>query len=518
MKLKTIAAYLSLLLVSGMILLACKKYYITEVTEVITVDPPADTTLPHFIEFGFLADDNPLYLNDSLSLDISRDAITGRVPYYTNIKSLAPFFKVNDGLVTVDGVEQLSGETKQDFSKEVVYKVTNESGGTKEFTVRLINFTGLPVVRINTEGSEAITTKDTYINATMRIDGAGKFDDYEGGIRIRGRGNSTWGMPKKPYRVKLDNKVSLFGKSAHKDWVMLANYSDKTLLRIHTALYMGNHISNLGWTSSSEFVDVFLNEIYIGTYEFAEKIEVDKERVNITKQGFLLEADQESRMTAQDVWFKTDRILLCIKEPKVVEGDEQYNYIKNFLTTAENILYSSDFNDPENGYKKYFDIQSFVDWYLINEITKNRDAIFFSSCYMNVAPNEKIKMGPIWDFDIAFGNDDFAHIRQPEGFYIKNSVWIKRMFDDPEFVSLVKERFTYFNSRRTDIMKKINSTSAMLKWSIVENNNKWKNLYVQTWPNYAVWGSYDNEIVYMKNWLNARMDWLAKEMQALPDT
>lgn len=95
-----------------------------------------------------------------------------------------------------------------------------------------------------------------------------------------------------------------------------------------------------------------------------------------------------------------------------------------------------------------------------------------------------------------------------DGFYAKKTIWIARMFEDPEFVSLVKERFNYFKSKKNEIFININENANYLRYSVIENNNKWKTLYNYTWPNYAIWGSYDNEIQYLKNWIEKRFDWL----------
>lgn len=494
---------------------SCKKVYVTEITEVTEiVTPPEEVIQPKMLSFGFKPVLNPSFLNDSLDMDISESVISGRIPYYTNIKNLTPVFETNGGVVTVNGVEQQSGETSQDFSKEVVYQITNDDGLVKSYTIRLVNFTGLPVIKIMTDRNAIIDSKENYVTGTMTIDGFGIYEDYQGTFQIKGRGNTTWGMPKKPYRLKLDKKAPLFGMPENKHWVLLADYADKTSLRTHTAFYMGE-ISKLEWTPRGIFAELFINEVYQGTYEFVEKIEVAKERVNVTDDGYILEVDQESRMTADDVWFKTGRILVNIKEPGVVLNDEKYNYVKNYVTAAEDALYSDDFLDAENGYRKYLDMESFVDWYLINEITKNTDAIFFSSCYMSLKPGEKLKMGPLWDFDISLGNTNYNGLQPPQNFWIKNSIWYKRMFLDPEFVTQVKQRFDYFYSRRNDILNEINSKSSMLHWSIIENNNKWGTLYTPTWPNYAVWGSYDNEVMYMKNWFNTRFEWLKTEFEAL---
>ena len=205
-----------------------------------------------------------------------------------------------------------------------------------------------------------------------------------------------------------------------------------------------------------------------------------------------------------------------IKEPDVEVGDDAYNYVVTYVENADKSLFSENFKDSENGYAKYIDVESFVDWYLINEITKNTDGTFFTSCYMNLALDGKLKMGPLWDYDITFGNAYYDNNDVPEGFRIKGSVsWYDRLFQDPNFVALVKERFAYFYGMRNEIFAEINRNAEYLQYAAIENNNKWGTLYNYTWPNSDIMGSYQNEVQNMKNWLNRRFEWLNNAFSAL---
>ena len=196
------------------------------------------------------------------------------------------------------------------------------------------------------------------------------------------------------------------------------------------------------------------------------------------------------------------------------DNDDNYNYAYNYVATADAVLYSEYFTDPNYGWRAYFDMDSFVDWYLINEITHNPDATMLYSCYMHFKRSGKIHMGPIWDFDLAFGNTDYWE-RGPYNFWIKKSDWIIRMFKDPAFVARVKERYDYFYSRKTDIMREIDETAVYLKGSIEENENRWGTLYEYVLPNYEIWGSYQNEVQSVKQWLNLRMDWLKEQFDKM---
>lgn len=466
-------------------------------------------------KFKFSVDDNKMQIINDIEFKIEDNRITGRIPYYTKLESLIARFETNASMVKVGETIQISGVTANNFVEPVEYTVLHEDGSEETYTVEVTNFTGLPVLFIYTDNKEPIASKDNYVNGTIFFDGAGEFENLTAPMRIKGRGNSTWSMPKKPYRIKFDEKQSMAGFPANKDWVLLANYADKTSLRTEVAFNISRNTS-LEYTPRTQHVEVFINDVYNGTYVLTEQLKIGKDRINVTDDGYLLEVDQLSRLDEGDVYFTTDRILLNIKDPDVELNSERYNWIRDFVIAAENALYGVNFKDPQNGYAKYIDVGSFVDWYLVNEITKNNDAKFFSSCYMNITPGGKLKMGPVWDYDLALGNVNYNNNYDPTGFWIKNSKWISRLFEDPAFVELVKER--YNNLRGiilNNIIAELNQDASYLSWSMIENNNKWGTLYTYTWPNDAIWGSYNNEIQYLKTWLSQRISWLDKAINDL---
>ncbi|MGB0495174.1 MAG: CotH kinase family protein, partial [Kangiellaceae bacterium] len=208
------------------------------------------------------------------------------------------------------------------------------------------------------------------------------------------------------------------------------------------------------------------------------------------------------------VYFYTDNFLINIKEPKLEDDSVEYDFVKNLINNFESILFSEQFKDPITGYVRYIDIDSFIDWYLISEITKNVDSKSFSSIYLNVLPGEKIKMGPLWDFDLSFGNVDYADSQYAEGFWVKDHSWYARLFQDPEFVEQIKTRFAYFKNNQNLILNKIEEHAESLKWAQLENDNKWQTIGVYVWPNPVVFNSYDEEVEHLKSWYNQRMTWL----------
>lgn len=471
---------------------------------------------PRLCGMTFRVADNPRELVEGATCSIFGDSIVECwVRYIMDEKRLIPHLDFEGDGVFVEGMELVSDMTKLDFSKPVSMVVRSGSL-EKAYTVYVHAFTGLPILWIETEDREDITSKDEYLNARFRIvedvctRAAGDVKEFEG--RIRGRGNTSWDRAaKKSYKLKFDQREALLDEPEDESWVLLANYFDKTQLRNATALYMGS-ISRLDYTPRYHFVEVMLNGRYNGTYQLCEKLKISVDCVDVGEDGFLLEIDAKAETT--DVTFKTSHIgnPVNIKEPDVTADDEDYAYVKDFVTEAERTLYADHFTDPQSGWQKYLDMDSFVDWYLINEIAKNNDAVFFSSCYMNLRRGGKLKMGPLWDFDIAFGNVNYNENYDVEGFWVQRAGWYHRLFQDPAFVARVKERLAFFCDHEDDIMNEINANVDYLSFSVIENNNRWGTLYTYTWPNNDIWGNYQNEVQYLKGWLHRRLEWMRNEI------
>lgn len=506
--------FLSILFVLSLCFVSCDN---DENTPLVNTEQ-AELPPPIVKYFSFLTKNNPNQLISNIETKIIGDSIIEcNIPHIVEDKMLIPTFDIENGIVEIDGKEIISDETVLNCTTPLKLKVTNATK-TYTYTLKVKSFTGLPVVYINTENKAPISSKDDYVKGTIRIvediETRGAGDVFESAMKIKGRGNSTWSLPKKPYKIKFDEKTSLLGEPADKEWVLLANYTDKTSLRNETAFDMGR-MSKLDYTNRTHFVEVIINGVYNGTYQLAEQLKIAKNRVNVGDEGYLLEID--AKAAAEDITFRIDHIgqPINIKDPEVEIGDEAYNYVVQYLQKVDGVLFGENFTDATNGYTQYLDVVSFIDWYLINEISKNNDACFYSSCYMNLTREGKLKMGPLWDFDLAFGNVNYNGCDNPEGFWVKNVTWYKRLFQDPDFVKQVKERFTYFYNERENIYAEINANAEYLKYAIVENNNKWNTLYVYTWPNNMIWGSYENEVQSMKIWLEKRFKWLNEQFNKM---
>ena len=285
------------------------------------------------------------------------------------------------------------------------------------------------------------------------------------------------------------------------------------MLRNAVSYYMGK-ISNLEWTPCAHFVELIVNGRYDGTYMLSEKIKISKHRVDVGDDGFILKSNRYADDHDDIVHFKPGHmeVSLEIKEPKNIEYlNADYEYVVGYVNAAAEALFSSNFKDPDEGWQKYLDMDSFVDWYLIHEIALNVDCMFNFSTYMNLKRGGKLRMGPLWDFDIAYGNlkeynESYLQWVFPRGDLLSCSQWYSRLMEDPVFVEKVKERFNYFSSHKNDIFNFLNSNAARLNYSAMKNEERWGTLYRYTYKNFNIWGSYWNEVQDLKEWINARLE------------
>lgn len=387
----------------------------------------------------------------------------------------------------------------------------------------LLEQTGVPLLSIDTEGTAPVTSKTEYLPATSSLSVPGQVTDLAFGtqsvafprmaesfadvpLRIRGRGNSTWKADKKPYRIKFDEKRSMLGMRADKDWVLLANWYDRSALHTFTAYFLGA-ASGLDWTPSGDFVELVLNGEYQGLYFLSERVEASSGRLPLATDGFLLEIDQPKRVEDDDVAFRTDRLNFVIKWPETTYGSADYERIKGRVSLFERTLFSDHWLDTETGYAALIDMESFADWYLINEITKNSDANFFSSCYLHTGLCGELMMGPIWDFDLSLGSTHHLKCRGAEGFWVRQAVWLSRMWDDPAFVAVVRARFDHFKAVMPELYARLDDERDYLLAAAQQDNRRWNTFFRQC-SYMPINGSFKAEVQAVKDFLQQRMAWL----------
>ena len=316
--------------------------------------------------------------------------------------------------------------------------------------------TNIPTIYIETFNNKLITSKTTYIYATMVYVSGTDTVRYDS-MQIRGRGNSTWNLLKKPYRIKFKESTKFLGKgyAKNKSWTLLANYGDKSLLRNAVTAQMGEFLG-LPFNPAAHFVDLVLNGTYIGNYQVSDQVNVDNKRVEIFEQdyvatslsnitgGYLLEIDGFA--TGEPEYFSTDKnLLVTIKSPdEDVINSSQKNYITNYINNFESLLFGNNFTDPTNGYRPVIDSATVVPWYIATELSANVDG-FWSTYIYKDKDDPKLYFGPLWDFDIAYNNcyrsGDVTNASMVDKGFGDDlaKVWVKQLIKDPWFNRAVND-------------------------------------------------------------------------------
>lgn len=398
------------------------------------------------------------------------------------------------------------GTTKASVSKRgrsVTFDITFEGD--------LID-TGLPVVYLDTENKLPVDSKENYVKATMVIKDQGKIIS-EKSLRMKGRGNATWTYPKKPYKLKLDKKASIMGMEEAKDWVLLANYTDKTLMRVGISLKL-SRLMNFPWTCDDRFVEVVLNGEYIGNYQLVEPVQQGVNRVNIPDNGYLFERDNYYQLEPNH--FVTSMGFgYSFKNPDPEDEltPDQREYIKNYMNDFEAVLSSSTFNDAENGYVRFIDVASFIRWFLFHNILANMD----TNGYMIKSDmgNSKVEMWPVWDFEWSLGIGWYEGGRpRPANYYVQNSpgyFYFDRLLKDSAFKTNVKEMWQN-TSITDDILQYIDDTKTLLGKSQELNFKRWDIMNIRVSVGGIPMGSYDKEVECDRQFFINHMNWLNDEI------
>ncbi len=418
-----------------------------EITSSTTMNVYMKQATPEFTSFAINSTDGT----------ITDGKITVLLSHSTNLANLAVTFEANGAKVYVGDVEQTSGVTLNDFSEPVTYRVVLPSGEEKTYQVAAC-FSNLPTAYIYSPS--AITSKEVWVTGSrMTIVNGGEYDAVYENMSIRGRGNSTWSLPKKPYNIKLDKKAQVLGMKKHKRWCLLANYLDRTLIRNAVSFEIARKMTGLAWTPSGDFVDVVLNGKFQGSYYICEHIKIDENRVNIAEiettdttepnitGGYLIELDTNYD---EPYRFKSNYgtstmggtgMPVNIKEPddEVITSynDVRFNYIKNYYNNVESLLYNRNFSS----YPDYIDMDSYIDYWLVYEITGNREPNHPKSVYMHKDRGGKLIAGPVWDFDWGTFSPTADGGGYPGSLLNNSAVWYGQLFQDANFVARVKERW-----------------------------------------------------------------------------
>jgi hypothetical protein len=336
------------------------------------------------------------------------------------------------------------------------------------------------------------------------------------------------------------------------DWVFHGPYPDKSLMRNALAYHLGNLTGK--WSPRSRFFELYVNGTYSGAYTLVEKIKIDKNRCNIASLnpadtigdqvtgGYVLKIDrpESGNVENYDYWISPYRawttlqqkVYFIFHDPDAEElNNYQKNYIKKYITDFENAMYSENYKDRVTGYYPHINLQSFVDYYIINELARNLDGYRISTFIHKDKDSKggKMTMGPFWDYDICFGNADFFSAGNTSGWIIDGMgnadgyampFWWQKFRLDPYFNSHLKRRWNELKEKfinTTYLNHFIDSCAYEMRDAQVRNFRTWNILNTYVWPNNYVGGSYANELTYLKNWLKDRITWMDAQIQPIVD-
>lgn len=373
-------------------------------------------------------------------------------------------------------------------------------------------------------------------------------------MEINKRGSSSLMFPKNMFGFHLQDEADgnrsedLLGLPEEHNWILYAPYTDYTLMRNVIAYQLSE---DQGWYAPrTKFVELYLHTgngpvtraHYHGLYVLVERIKWDNNRVDITQiephensepeisGGYIIKKD---RLNPGDSGFRTRQgTLLAHDRPNEEEiSSEQKEWIRNYMSDFEDTLYGPDFDDPQNGYEKYIDVDSFIDYFLHTELLKEIDGYRLST-FMHKERGGKLNMGPVWDYNLSFGISENLTGYIPQGwYYIQASNdcfigcgvrdWYLRLMEDDRYMDRMQERWwelrqTAFS--RDHLFGLIDDNTDLLMESQRRDFQRWPRLGTYTWPNWFVGNSWMEEVDWMRNWIDKRIIWMDSQMGNQPET
>lgn len=411
----------------------------------------------------------------------------------------------------------------------------------------ILNSSNLPLVFINT--TQPITDNNTPASIGIVYNGTNRNyitdprNNYNNKAQINIRGNTSKNFEKKSFSFETEDAsgneidASILGMPAESDWVLIASYLDKTLIRNPLTFDLYRQMGH--YSSRYKNVEVFLNNEYQGIYTLAEKLKRNINRINIEKLdptentlpyvsgGYIFKIDRPT----EPGWY-SNLPGNCPANTKffyqyVYPNDSnitasQQNYIQGYMNDFETMMNSNTYAAPVNGYSKYIDVNSFVDFFIINELSKNIDGYRLSTFMYkkSIIEGDKLFIGPIWDYDIAWHNCNYNNAFDPAGWayqMLDNTypvpTWWTRLMEDDNFVDKVRCRW---NSLRQNILSTsylnnyIDVSATALNEAQQRNFRQWPTIgaYIDPNPQNQTAASYATEVSDLKNWVLNRTAWI----------
>ena len=491
--------------------------------------------------------DTDLYDNTCFSMSAVNHILQGFPPYNGTFKPFTDLGAVNNGQ-SGNGkwiLRILDTYAFADAGELLGWNITFDNMASEPV---IFNGSTLPIILLNTDN--ATIPNDPRINGRMLIKSnelgnlnfPSDASSFEYNIEIEVRGSSSQQFPKKNYSFEThddlgqDLAVSLLGLPVEEDWILYAPYTDKSFFRDAITYQLGNDMG--AYASRTSACEVFLNGDYQGIYYLEEKIKRDKNRVDIKKLnpedidgdeltgGYILKVDRDDGPETYFVskfegTYADGEIRLVYQDP---EGQElvpkQKEYINTYFDAFEAALYSDDFADSLVGYRRYVEMSSLIDYFIVCELGHNIDA-YRLSAFLYKDRNSVDSMfhfGPLWDFNLAFGNADYCNGQSVEGWAFTDSgncgntpLWWDRFMQDPYFQNRLKCRYDSLREtilNNDNILDLVDSLRSQLGNAPDRNYEKWPILGIYIWPNSFIGNTYQEELDFLNQWLMGRLEWM----------
>lgn len=400
------------------------------------------------------------------------------VPDLPSTAAVEPSVSLTPAYINSDGSIDLT-------QNPILYIVDSDGSITSYPVVTRRQTFDIPTLFLTTDMGAEITSKYEYVSGNFIFDGT----TYE--IGIRGRGNTSWRyFTQKSYLLKFDDKVSFFGMIPSEKWVLVSTFRDPSLIRNCVAMDIAACMDHLEYTPKQIPVDVYLNGEYLGIYTFSEKIDVGLQKINMfSGEDYQPPADSEDmdlafflecggdlmrpHVYSQEYFMTAHSPKMFFQYPVLDEPyTDEFYYVYNYMNELDRALVRG------TGYEEYIDMDSWVDWFIVMELTNNTDSSFWRSSFLYRRPGEKVMLGPVWDFDMAFGNFDYdnksyAYWATAEQVYdLAQDHYMSYLYRSDDFMLAVQERW---DEVKEDLlataMESIDRHAEMVAASRVYNNH-----------------------------------------------
>lgn len=371
-------------------------------------------------------------------------------------------------------------------------------------------YADLPRLVIETEDFTQIRDKETNIPAKLQIYGKDTPESEILDLTIKGRGNSSFVMTKYGIKLSFEEKQELFGMPKDKEWDLIANHRDKSFLRNYITYQLAQILGD-EYAIRTRFVELYLNREYMGVYQLSEHPKVSKNRIRLPETDFSYFFEKTSQTASEGNLITSDMgYIYDIRYPKK-PTEEQASDLLEHINLFEDFLQSKSVYKMDS-VQRWINLDDLVRYYWIQEFSLNTDGAFRRSQYITWLKGSPMQMGPLWDFDIAYGLSSDKAI-QPDHWYVKKYGWYRFLFKNSEFKEKVSEYWKtnrhYFQNMNDSLDQAYSRLAKAMdnefkRWPVLDDDD--------SWPFIEAFDSYEDAVKALKDWIRERIGWIDENL------